>query len=183
MNTFTQRFLIFIIPVLPDRSPSLPPTTFAYRRYFYFSLRSKYHTLNINLKSFTMSSPGDLESSLGADGKILIAIDLGTTFSGVAWAHTARVFNLALLALLTSLTWYSLERRVSMASGPMSTTLWMALQAPRFRRRSATMKLSPNGVSRFQNLKVATSASNLKWNRMLPNLALIWPWRILTPKL
>ena len=32
-----------------------------------------------------------------ADGKILIAIDLGTTFSGIAWAHTARVCHFTTL--------------------------------------------------------------------------------------
>ncbi|ERF70436.1 hypothetical protein EPUS_04714 [Endocarpon pusillum Z07020] len=37
-----------------------------------------------------MPSPRGLQSATGADGEILVAIDLGTTFSGVAWTHTAR---------------------------------------------------------------------------------------------
>ena len=46
----------------------------------------------------TMSSLSDLKlaEDAASDRKILIAIDFGTTFSGVAWAQTRRVIDASL---------------------------------------------------------------------------------------
>ena len=49
----------------------------------------------------TTSGLSDLKlvEDASADRKILIAIDFGTTFSGVAWAQTRRVSRKSLIAI------------------------------------------------------------------------------------
>jgi hypothetical protein len=61
---------------------------------------------------------------MGADGKIIVAVDLGTTFSGIAWAHTARVFHFLLFIIPTLLTRFSQGPIASLASGQTLATLF-----------------------------------------------------------
>ena len=61
-----------------------------------------YHTLQLHAKmdeKATLNALGQATSDMKieddgtADRKILIAVDFGTTFSGVAWAQTRRVWD------------------------------------------------------------------------------------------
>ena len=54
-----------------------------------------------------------------ADRKILIAVDFGTTFSGVAWAQTRRVYILFLF-LSTFLILISLVARCAVRNHPVA---------------------------------------------------------------
>ena len=56
-----------------------------------------------SLEVLEQSSSGMTIEDPTADRKILIAVDFGTTFSGVAWAQTRRVWNAFPLPVLNTM--------------------------------------------------------------------------------
>ena len=73
--------------------------------------KTSLETLEQSSSSMTIEDPT-------ADRKILIAVDFGTTFSGVAWAQTRRVrISFSLPAVTTMLILYSLMCSLSSFSG------------------------------------------------------------------
>lgn len=97
---------------------------------------ANHHQLELVIMSTFKQKHEESDDESGVDRKILMAVDFGTTFSGLAWSQTRRVStNISLLSTeLISIC--SRKSKRLLYAGPMpSLGLWKALLVKKCQRK------------------------------------------------